>query len=188
MRSMPPCEAALSRTFGPAVQSLDSEVQCRLWRVAEMRNAVLTLLVSAALAYGQSAKPEADRRQAILDYQLNLKRATQLITAMAAMTKYVASLPDFNERMKRSLTMTPAEQLAKIEADRQAMSILTESGLTAREYIVGVPALRMALLAAQGMSPSAKIIVSPANLEFAKANLAQLKPKMDEADGIRSGK
>ena len=29
------------------------------------------------------------------------------------------------------------------------------------------------------------IFASPANLVFAKANLAQLKPKMDAADGIR---
>jgi hypothetical protein len=28
------------------------------------------------------------------------------------------------------------------------------------------------------------IIASPANVAFAKANLAQLKPKMDAADGI----
>ena len=153
-----------------------------------MRITVIALLIWATLANGQGTQAKSDSRQAILDYQLNLRRANQLIVAMAAMTKYVASLPDFKERVRKSLTMTPAEQLAKIEADPKAMSILKENGLTAREYIIGVPALRMALLAAQGMPPSTNIIVSPANLEFAKANLAQLKPKMDEADGMRSGK
>lgn len=153
-----------------------------------MRNVVIALLVWAALANGQSAQGESARRQAILDYQLNGKRASQLITALSQMTKYVVSLPDFKERTRKSLTMTPAEQLAKIEGDPQAMSILKANGLTAREYIIGVPALRMALLAAQGMPPSSRIIVSPANLEFAKANLAQLKPKMDEADGIGPGR
>jgi hypothetical protein len=29
------------------------------------------------------------------------------------------------------------------------------------------------------------IVASPANVAFAKANLAQLKPKMDAADGVR---
>jgi len=106
---------------------------------------------------------------------------------MTAITKYVASLPDFQERIRKSVTMTPAEQIAKLEGDPKAMTILKENGLTAREYIIGVPALRMALMAAQGVPPGPKIIVSPANLEFAKANLAQLKPKMDAADGIRSG-
>ena len=43
---------------------------------------------------------------------------------------------------------------------------------------MGVPALRMAVMAAQGLANAPNITVSPANLAFAKANLAQLKPKM----------
>ena len=49
---------------------------------------------------------------------------------------------------------------------------------------MGVPALRMALMAAQGVTSNSAIIASPANVAFAKANLAQLKPKMDAADGL----
>jgi hypothetical protein len=130
----------------------------------------------AGSASGQASKESA---QAMLDYQLTLPRAEHLITAMEAMTKYVVSLPDFKERMLKSATMTPAERLALVEKDPKAMAILKENGLTAREYLVGVPALRTALMAAQGM-PNAN--VSPANLAFAKANLARLKPKMDAAD------
>ena len=63
------------------------------------------------------------------------------------------------------------------------MAIIKANGLTAPEYLVGVPALRMALLRAQGMPESDLIVASPANVEFAKANLARLKPKMDAADG-----
>ncbi len=80
--------------------------------------------------------------------------------------------------------MTPAERLAQIEKDPAAMAILKQNGLTAREYLVGVPALRMALMAAQGATNSPNIVASPANVAFAKANLAQLKPKMDAADGV----
>ena len=76
-----------------------------------MRNVLKALLVWAALANGQSTQAESDRRQAILDYQLNVKRANQLITAMAQMTKYVASLPDFKERTRKSLTLTPGARL-----------------------------------------------------------------------------
>ena len=153
-----------------------------------MRSAIILLLAWTGLVSGQTSQGASERRQAILDYQLNLNRANQLITAMSAMTKYVASLPDFQERMRNAMTMTPAEQTAKIESDPKAMSILKQNGLTPREYIIGVPALRMALLAAQGMPPGPKIIASPANVAFAKANLAELKPKMDAADGMRSGK
>jgi len=41
----------------------------------------------------------------------------------------------------------------------------------------------MALLAARGAG-GPNIVASPANLAFAKANLATLKPKMDAADGL----
>jgi len=43
---------------------------------------------------------------------------------------------------------------------------------------------RKTLMAAQGLANSPNITASPANIAFAKANLAQLKPKMDAADGI----
>jgi hypothetical protein len=42
----------------------------------------------------------------------------------------------------------------------------------------------MALMAAQGAT-TPNIVASPANVAFAKANLAQLKPRMDAADGTR---
>ena len=153
-----------------------------------MRNTILLLMAWTGLVSGQTSEAESARRQAILDYDLNLKRANQLITAMTAMTKYVVSLPDFKERMRKTATMTPAEQLAQVEKDPRAASILKENGLTAREYLLGVPALRMALMIAQGASPGSRIFASPANVAFAKANLAELKPKMDAADGVQSKK
>jgi hypothetical protein len=139
-------------------------------------------------ASGQASKTSPEARQEILNYQLTLPRANQLITAMEAMTKYVVSLPDFQDRMRKSMTMTPAERLAEIEKDPKAMAILKQNGLTAKEYLVGVPALRMALMIAQGVPSNSNIIASPANVAFAKANLAQLKPKMDAADGAGARK
>ena len=153
-----------------------------------MRDAMVLLLVGVALASGQTTQTSPEARQAILDYQLTLPRANQLIPAMDAMTKYVVSLPDFQDRVRKSMKMTPAERLGQIENDPKAMAILKQNGLTARDYVVGVPALRMALLAAQGMSASPNIIASPANVAFAKAHLAELKPRMDAADGIPSRK
>jgi hypothetical protein len=151
-----------------------------------MRKAIGLILVWIGLLSGQTTSPE--QRQAILDYQLTLPRANQLITAMEAMTRYVVSLPDFQDRVRRSMKMTPAERLAQIEKDPKAMTILKQNGLTAREYLVGVPALRMALISAQTGSIGPNIIASPANVAFAKAHLAELKPKMDAADGIPSRK
>ena len=148
--------------------------------------AYISMLLSLALALGPGQRPgAAERRQQILDYQLTMPRANQLITAMDAMTKYVVSLPDYAERVRKSMTMTPAEAVAQVENDPKAMAILKASSLTAREYLIGVPALRMALMVAQGIPESDRIIASPANVAFAKAHLTELKPKMDAADGAR---
>ena len=139
-----------------------------------------TVLAGATIVAQRQMSPE--ERQAILDYQLTLPRSEQLITAMTAMTKYVMSQPDFQERLAKSMRLTAAERLAQIEGDAPAMAILKQNNLTVRDYLVGVPALRMALLAAQGLS-GPTVVASPVNIAFAKANLTQLKPKMDAADG-----
>ena len=144
--------------------------------------AVAFTVMAATLTHGQAPSMSPEARQAILGYSLTMPRAEQLITAMAAMTKYVVSRPDFQERLAQSMRMTAAERRAQIESDPQAMAILKQNNLTAMDYLVGVPALRMALLAAQGLNGPA-VVASPANVAFAKANLTQLKPKMDAADG-----
>jgi len=144
---------------------------------------LVALLVTCAPAPAGAQRgltPEA--RQAIMDYQLSLPRAEHLITALDALTKYLVSLPDYQERLRKSATMTPAERAAQMEKDPKTAAILKDNNLTARDYLVGVPALRMALMAAQG-GTAPTIVASPANVAFAKANLAQLKPKMDAADG-----
>lgn len=149
--------------------------------------AALFAVLSIGLARGTSVSHaqtlSAQERQDILAYKLDLPRANHLITAMQAMTRYMVSLPDFQERLVKSMKMTPAERRAQMEKDPKAMAILKENGLTPPEYLTGVPALRMALLTAQGTG-GPNIVASPANTAFAKANLAELKPKMDAADGI----
>jgi len=145
----------------------------------------LLWLVLCAVAYptlAQNLSPQ--QRQAILEYQLTLPSAEHLIAAMQAMTTYLISLPDYQERMRKSATMSGADRIAQLESDPKAAAILKQNSLTARDYLIGVPALRMALMAAQGAT-APNIVASPANVAFAKANLAQLKPKMDAADGIR---
>ncbi len=154
-----------------------------------MRNGIVLFVVLSAgqasgTAVAQTPAVSSQEPQDILAYQLTLPRANHLITAMQAMTQYLVSLPDFQDRIVKSMQMTPAEQRAQMEKDPRAMAILKQNGLTALEYQVGVPALRMALMAAQGGAGSADVIASPANVAFAKGHLAELKPKMDAADGL----
>ena len=152
-----------------------------------MRTALLLLVTLGSVhpAAAQSLTPE--QRDAILGYSLTLDRANHLIAAMTSVTQYLVSLPDYQERLVRSAKLPAAERAAQMEQDPKISSILKENGLTARDYLVGVPTLRMALLVAQGLA-SPNIVASAANAAFAKANLAQLKPKMDKADGLARGR
>jgi hypothetical protein len=152
-----------------------------------MIRVLIATIIVATVANGQASKLAPEQRQAILDYPLSMQRANQLIPAMEAMTKHVASLPDFKDRMAKSAAMTSAERVAQMERDPEALAILKRNHLTARDYLVGVPALRMAILAAQGMKSDA-IVASPANVDFARANLAQLKPRLAAADGMVAAK
>lgn len=154
-------------------------------RIAFMLAALM--LSAASFASGQAPPMSAERRQAILDYPLTLPRANSLITAIGAMTRYVVSLPDYKERMRKAATMTPAENLARVENDPKAMAILKQNGLTAREYLIGVPTLNMAMLAAAGLN-TPNIVASPANVAFCKANMAELKPKLDAVNGLTTAK
>jgi hypothetical protein len=156
-------------------------------RFATLLFATTSLLATASLLCAQPSTTDA-KRQAILDYKLDLKRANQLITAMTAMTKYVASLPDFKERAKKSAAMTPAEQIAQVENNPKAVAICKDNGLTVREYLIGVPTLTMAILVAKGRPPSTQVYASPANVAFVKANLAELQPKWDAANGLPATK
>ncbi|MBZ5632973.1 MAG: hypothetical protein LAO55_07560 [Acidobacteriia bacterium] len=158
-----------------------------------MRRVIFLLAFALVLAYAQG-KMTPEQRQAILDYQLTLPRANSLITAMEAMTKYVVGLPNYADSVRKAATMTPAQRVAQVESDPKAMAILKQNNLTARDYLIGVPALRMALMLAQdvtladGGRAGGNMVASPANVTFAKANLATLKPKMDAADGLTPAK
>src|SRR5882762_5236 len=82
---------------------------------------VLALLAGTAdSATAQAGQLAPQARQAILDYELTLPRAEHLITAMQEMTKYLVSLPDYQDRMRKSMTMTPAERVAQLEKDPKA--------------------------------------------------------------------
>jgi hypothetical protein len=148
-----------------------------------LKNMSIGLILLMNLANAQAQNLSDERRKAVLDFSLTMERANNLITAMEAMTKYVVSLPDYAERLRKQGQMTLAEQTAVVEKDPRAMDIVKKNNLTAREYLVGVVALRMALLSAGGTT-SPNIVASPANVAFAKANMSVLKPKMDAADGI----
>src|ERR1700674_3666286 len=80
----------------------------------------------SAVAQAPALSPQ--ERQDILAYQLTLPRANHLIAAMQAMTQYVVSLPDFQDRVVKSMQQTPAQRRADMERDSKAMAILKQNG------------------------------------------------------------
>ena len=151
-----------------------------------MRHASLFLflfLLNQATASAQSATSTTTNREEILAYKLTLPKAHSLISATRDMTKYAMGLPDFQQRAMKMMTMTTAQQQAELEADPNAVKIFKDHGLTAKEYMVGGPALRMAMLLAAG-STSPNIFASPANLAFARQNMAVLKPRADSVEAM----
>jgi hypothetical protein len=122
-----------------------------------------------------------EARQEILDYKLTMQRANQLMAALPEMSKFVLSLSP--EARAKAAKATPAERLANTANNPTSAAILKRNGLTAAEYLVGVPTLRMAMMIAEGIQ-APDIVASPANLAFVKANLAELKPRWAAANGL----
>ena len=150
-----------------------------------MRHASLFLflfLLNQATSSAQSPTAPSNRDE-ILAYKLTLPKAHSLISATRDMTKYAMTLPDFQQRAVKMMTMTSAQQQAELEADPNAVKIFKDNGLTAKEYMVGGPALRMAMLIAEG-NTSPNLFASPENLAFARKNMAVLKPRADSVEAI----
>jgi len=145
-----------------------------VWRL------LFPLAIALSGALGQARlTPEA--RQEILDYKLTMQRANQLIAALPEMSQFVVSLSP--EARAKAAKATPAERLANTANNPTSAAILKRNGLTAREYLVGVPALRMAMMMAEGIE-APDIVASPANVAFVKANLAELAPRWAAANGL----
>jgi hypothetical protein len=66
-----------------------------------LSNVSIGLILLVGLANVQAQNLSDERRKAILEYPLTMERANHLIPAMEAMTKYVLSLPDYAERVRK---------------------------------------------------------------------------------------
>ena len=150
-----------------------------------MRKLILFLTALSAWLPGQTSPAAAEKRQAILSYQLDLKRADQLLKAMPTMSRYVASLPDFQDRMKKSMTMTLAELAAQVEKDPNASAIVKENGSHPWNTSSACRPCAWRSWQPRGSTPLTSSPHLP-TWRFAKTNVATLKPRLDAADRMRS--
>ena len=146
-----------------------------------MKSAIGSLIVSAVLlaplASGQTSKVSEERRKEILDYQITMSRANQLIAALGELLELPP--PDVEARERPGERMGSAE---RIEKDPRAMDILKKHQLTAKDYTLGMIALQMSMMIAGGTPESPFVFASPGNIAFVKANLSDLRSKIDGAE------
>src|SRR5262249_7178206 len=130
--------------------------QMRLVKFSTVKfRTILVVFVIVAVTVALAVPPRsAEETQAMLDFKLSMPMCNQLFSAMGPMTRYVASLPDLKQRMARAATQSLAQRAAEVEKDPKAMAILKQNNLTARDYIVGVPAMRQAIWLAAGRGSS----------------------------------
>jgi hypothetical protein len=146
-----------------------------------MRYGLMLAILAGTLATAQAPAMSAEARKEILNYPLTMQRADHLISALPPMTKFFMSQPQ--QVLATWSTLTPAKKVANLANSPEAMAILKPYQLTAKDYVVGVPALRLAIWRAEGIPESASVFASAANLAFAKANLKSLKAKWEAVDG-----
>ncbi len=150
-----------------------------------MRNGILlflpVVLLAGTLATAQSPPVSPEVRKEILAYQLNMPLADRLISVLPLMTRFFMAQPP--KVLASWATQTPAGKITSLKRNSQVMAILKPYQLTARDYVVGVPALRLAVWRAEGVPEGPKVFTSSANLAFAKSHFAQLKPKWEAVDG-----
>jgi hypothetical protein len=80
---------------------------------------IVCFLFFTHMANGQASKVSDERRKEILDYQLTMARANQLIAALGEMVTLLP--PDFQEHVRQGNRIGDKEQ---IERDPKAMDIL----------------------------------------------------------------
>ncbi len=144
---------------------------------------ILSIVLAAAPFLVQAALTPQDTKE-VLAYKLTVPVANRILTALPEVTQLVISQPDARARIAKAATASLEERIKDAEASPKTVDLLKQHDLTPRDYIVGVVALRMALMAATlptANSPGSPIVASPENIAFAKAH-PELRPKMEAAD------
>ncbi|HEX6573406.1 MAG TPA: hypothetical protein VF042_00425 [Gemmatimonadaceae bacterium] len=129
----------------------------------------------------------AEDKAALASYTLDMEKINKLSAFMANAASYRKSHPGEDLEVSLDATDDLDTSIQKIESNTAAKQLLTESGLTAREYVLLVSAYLGAGMTVTMLdtNPNAKIPdnVNPKNVEFIrthKAELDQMKKAMEE--------
>lgn len=147
-----------------------------------MRKLILSACLMAAIlipAAAQSLPPEV--KQAVQNYKLDVAKANRICDALADLTANMLKDPKWQQKLMASMKLPFDQQLKQMESDPASAAILKKNGLDARDYTIGLFALRGAVFSLKGMNVEIAKLTSPANIALVKANPALLA-KFEKAD------
>ncbi len=136
--------------------------------------ATLALLaIAAAAASGQDFTPAM--KKAILDFRLDTKNSKAIIACQTQLSRLMLGSPERMKQFGTTMKKPLEDQIAIMEKDGEAAAILKANRLGAREYTVGLVALRAAAWSVRGKPGPLKGLESSKNVAFLKANPAILE-------------
>jgi hypothetical protein len=139
----------------------------------------LMLLLAVPVA-AQNFSPEMTK--AIQGYRLDVPKSQSIIKAQGQLSELVMQDPARMKQLAATMRMPLEDRIVQMEKDPGSMAILKANGLGARDYSVGLVALRAAAWAIQGKGGTLKGLESPANVSFLKANPSILR-QFNEGEG-----
>jgi len=139
---------------------------------------LLAVLLAGPLA-AQNLSPELTG--AVRGYKLDEKGASAVVKTLEELTAYVVKNPEVMKQSAAMMKLSDAERIKQMDRDPQTAGILKANGLTARDYFVGLLAIRAASQAAGGGKEGLAALASPGNVAVLKANPA-LGARLKKAD------
>jgi hypothetical protein len=153
------------------------------------------VIVVTALPLTAAAQPKAHElspalKEEIRAYKLDARNCDAITGSLAELSTTLLAKPNRHSEMMEQVKKSPEEQAAAYDKDPVYSAILRKHGLTAREYLAGLYALRSASFAVDGKSaPIFEGLATDANVAFLKAN-PDVRKKLADAEmaGLPGGK
>lgn len=145
----------------------------------------VTLLGGAVSAQVTGSGFPPETAAAVKAVVLTAPKSMSLIKAMEELNAYVMGSPEAARALAASLQKPFDERVAMMAADPKAAAILKSHGFTAKDYSVGLLALRAAAWASGGGRGGLADLASPANITLFKAN-RELQDAFAKAEQARA--
>ncbi|MBI5018427.1 MAG: hypothetical protein HZB55_23440 [Deltaproteobacteria bacterium] len=140
--------------------------------IRQTASMIALTVVLCAPAAAETFSPAMTK--AIQGFKLDTAGANAIIKTQGELSQHVMKNPEAMKSLATTMKAPLEERIALLGKDPAQSAVLKANGLGARDYSVGLIALRAAAWAVQGRSGPLTGLASPANIGFLKANPAIL--------------